>query len=281
MWWCTIVIKTVQSLHSPSFLSQMLLLSLLSVLLLLAVCRWYVRRRLLPPGPPAVPVLGSIPFLDLRRGLVSWTTDTRVTGHTLATVSMGPKNYFVINDLKLARELFEKEEFTGRPRDQWGEKFKVVKGVMRGIVHTEGHNWVKQRRFGLKTLRDLGFGNRSVEQIINEEIDEICTKLSRSSERGEEHLLGSDFNIPLINVLWQLVAGYRFDQQEPEGRDVINNINEFFRNYQTLFTIPLLVIKVFRKKFFEENMKIATNQTKYILGKLCISWKRSSSIADW
>ena len=60
---------------------QMFLSSFLLPLLLLAVFRWYFKRRKLPPGPPAVPVLGSFPFLQLRRGLVDWATDPRVTKH--------------------------------------------------------------------------------------------------------------------------------------------------------------------------------------------------------
>ena len=243
----------------------MILLCLLASLVVSLLYRWCSNRRSLPPGPPALPLLGSLPFLQLSKGLTDWVIDTRVTRHRLATVGLGPSNVFVINDLQLGRELLEKAEFSGRPEDQWGRLFKAVGGVMRGIINTEGENWVKQRRFGLRTLRDLGFGRRTVEEIINEELEELC--LALTSEDGQDYLLGSDFNIPLINVLWQLVAGYRFDQHESQGRDVINNINEMFRNYITFFTIPIGLIKVFRRQFFEENLKIATNQTQYILGK--------------
>ena len=243
----------------------MLLVSLILVVVILATCRWYLNRRGLPPGPPALPLLGSLPFLHLSRGVLDWCGDSRVTRHRLATVSLGPQDVFVINDLKLAKELFDKDEFSGRPIDGWTKLFKTENGAMRGIIFTENSNWTKQRRFGIKTLRDLGFGRRSIEHIINEEITQIFSKLGRSS--GQNYLLRSDFNIPFINVLWQLVCGYRFEETESQGRKVIENIDEFFKNYMILATIPISLMKYFRNKFLEENLKIVRNQKQYIVGK--------------
>ena len=158
----------------------MFALSLVVTLLVVATCGWYLKRRRLPPGPPALPLLGSLPFLHLRRGLLDWSEDTRLTRHRLATVSLGPKDVFVINDLKLAKELFDKDEFNKRAITEWVEVFKIRKGKLRGILATEGGDWVKQRRFGLRTLRDLGFGRRTIEEIVNKEIDEIISKLASS-----------------------------------------------------------------------------------------------------
>ena len=243
---------------------EMFALSLVVTLLVVAGCGWYLKRRRLPPGPPALPLLGSLPFLHLRRGLLDWSEDTRLTRHRLATVSLGPKDVFVINDLKLAKELFDKDEFNKRAITEWVEVFKIRKGKLRGILATEGGDWVKQRRFGLRTLRDLGFGRRTIEEIVNKEIDEIINKLG--SCLGQDYLLGSDFNIPVINVLWQLVAGYRFEEGDRRGRQVISNIEKIFRSFAFLSTFPLGLTKLFRKSFFEENLEIVTNQTNYILG---------------
>ena len=43
----------------------------------------------------------------------------------------------------------------------------------RGIIHTEGNHWMTQRRFSLKTLKDFGFGRKSLEGAISTEIDLI------------------------------------------------------------------------------------------------------------
>lgn len=237
----------------------------LLLLLLLTTCRWYFKRRGLPPGPPAVPVLGCLPFLDLTRGLVDWSTDTRVTRHTIATLTLGPRNIFVINDLKLAKELFEREALNKRDISDWEKVMKMMNGKIRGIASTEGEDWVKQRRFGLKTLRDLGFGRRTVEEIVDIEIEEIVTKLG--SHSGQDYRLGSDFNIPVINVLWQLVAGYRFEENDSQGNKVINSIQMIFTSFMSLIIFPLRLTKLFRRSFTEENMKIVRFQREYLLGR--------------
>ena len=92
---------------------------------------WYLTRLSLPPAPPAVPLLGSLPFLQLSRGLIDWSTDLRVTRHRLTTVTLGPKNFFVINDLKLAKQLFDKEELARRDITEWAKYLFMLNGKIR------------------------------------------------------------------------------------------------------------------------------------------------------
>ena len=243
----------------------MLILFLLIVTLALATFHWYYKRRRLPPGPPAVPLLGSLPFLDLRRGLTDWTLDPRVTKHRLATVSVGPKNLFIINDFKLAKELFEKEEFSGRNSNvEWVEMFWVISGKIRGVAFNQGCNWDKQRKFGLKTLKELGFGRQTIEEIVDREISEITNKLGSYS--GQNYLIGQEFNIPVINVLWHLVAGFRFDENQALHKSITSGIELQFKSYASLLLLPLNIQRVFRKAMFKKNLRAARNNTKYIRG---------------
>ena len=72
-----------------------------------------------------------------------------------------------------------------------------------GIIFNSGPSWSTQRRFALKTLRDFGFGKKSLEDSMNVEIDDMVERYSR--EKGDV-LIGSDFNFPIINILWQIVG---------------------------------------------------------------------------
>jgi hypothetical protein len=39
-----------------------------------------------------------------------------------------------------------------------------------GVLSSHGQTWEEQRRFTLKTLRDLGFGKNNNEELVTEEV---------------------------------------------------------------------------------------------------------------
>ena len=154
-----------------------MLLVCVMVLVLLLSCLYLRSRRVLsPPGPPSIPLLGSLPFLTTRRGLFDWALDTPVTKHRLTRVRFGPKTFYIINDYELAKELFNREEFSGRTNQPFGLEHKFFSGQPQGIVSTEGTVWDAQRRFGLKTLKSFGYGKKSLEETINIEADEVIKR---------------------------------------------------------------------------------------------------------
>lgn len=42
--------------------------------------------------------------------------------------------------------------------------------------------------------------------------------------------LASDFNVPIINVLWQIVAGDRFDLNKPRDASLMAGVRGVFNN---------------------------------------------------
>ena len=68
----------------------------------------------------------------------------------------------------------------------------------------------------------------------------IKTELNIFIIQDSDVLIGQDFNIPIINILWQLVAGYRF---EKDNKDV-NNVTEIFQEGIKIHMIPLFLLKV-------------------------------------
>ena len=132
---------------------------------------------------------------------------------------------------------------------------KFLKTGPRGIINTEGDQWITQRRFSLKTLKDFGFGRKSLEDAISMEIDLIIEEflskevrdlhqfkieLTIISLQDSDFLIGQDFNIPIINILWQLVAGYRFEKDNKH----VNNITEIFQEGIKIHMIPMFLLKV-------------------------------------
>ena len=101
--------------------------------------------------------------------------------------------------------------------------------------------WQEQRRFALRALRDFGFGKKvtqrwsqlesqlvtrspcakGVDGIIQEEAELLIRTLledSSSSEGGTILISGQKLNVPVVNVLWQIVASKRFDPGAQETK---------------------------------------------------------------
>ena len=201
-------------------------LLIIFLILLFLIRKIFHKKRTIPPGPPRVPLLGSLPFLDLSKGFLSWGLDKRVTAHPLAFVKLGKVEINVINDFKLAKELFEKEEFSGKAPDQLVFESRFWNNIPRGISWTEGSQWSVQRRFSLKTLKDFGFGRKSIESSIHFEVEEMIENFFTSND---DILLGSEFNVPIINILWQMVANKRLSETDEKEKQLIESVITIFR----------------------------------------------------
>jgi cytochrome P450 len=218
---------------------------LLWLSLLLAVVIFFLLRRGpgCPPGPPWVPLLGSLPFLNVSKGLLSWVLNRQVTAHPLTQVRLGRRQFNVINDLELAKELFQLDEFSGRNTTQLMLNHRFWNNLPHGIIMTQGAHWTAQRRFSLKTLKDFGFGRKSIEDSMHSEVDEMIDTCFTSNE---DILLGTDFNIPIINVLWQIVASKRFSPDKPKDMQLINWVTTIFTTglagATTLLPLPLFYL---------------------------------------
>ena len=46
-------------------------------------------------------------------------------------------------------------------------------------VLSHGQEWSEQRRFTMKTLRDLGFGKSQMEDVMLEEVEKLVSLLSK------------------------------------------------------------------------------------------------------
>jgi len=189
--------------------------------------------------------------------------DTSVISHKIATVALGPMELFVINDFELAKDLFGRDEFTGRgSMSEFWFKHKGFGGKVYGIISTDGSHWRRERRFGLKTLKGLGFGKQSLEEIINIEVEDIV-KCLLSEE--EDFLLSTNFNAPIINMLWQIVAGHRFTPEDEEGMKILESVSRMFELMFYMDVYPLKIMEMFPKATnYAEMVDILNFQKNYI-----------------
>ena len=111
-----------------------------------------------------------------------------------------------IYDYSLAKELFSREDLTGRP-DNFAYRFRTL-GKKQGLIFNDGDSWKSHRRFTLKTLKDFGFGKSSLESVLIEEADRMGDYFVQ--QKNEPFLVQTLFNLVILNVLWTVVAGKRY-----------------------------------------------------------------------
>jgi len=72
--------------------------------------------------------------------------------------------------------------------------------------------------------RDFGFGKSSMEELINEEVLQFSAELDK--HLNQPISVKNKFNISVINGLWTIIAGKRFELDDPELIDIVGKIDE-------------------------------------------------------
>ena len=55
-----------------------------------------------------------------------------------------------------------------------------------GVIGTSGEVWKQQRRFTLRSLKDLGFGKNSLEPIMQQELEELLDIFTQKAKEKFE-----------------------------------------------------------------------------------------------
>ena len=116
----------------------------------------------------------------------------------------------VLNSYEAIRDLFNKEEFSGRYEFAFTSDRSF--GRILGVIFQSGQAWKELRRFSVRTLRDFGFGKRSsTTAIMSEELAEFTAVLEgQMKDTGGRLTIDSDiFALSFINIIWSFVAGKR------------------------------------------------------------------------
>ncbi|CAO2626572.1 Cytochrome P450 2B19 [Lemmus lemmus] len=93
-----------------------------------------------------------------------------------------------------------------------------------GMFFSSGERWKTLRRFSLATLKDLGMGRRSVEELIQEEARWLVKELQKS----QGTLLDPTFLFQYItaNIICSIVFGERVDKKDRQFLHVLDRIDQ-------------------------------------------------------
>ena len=80
----------------------------------------------------------------------------------------------VVSDYNMIKDLYKKLEACARPKisQPFHElRFGSSDGLHRGLLQSSGSEWMEQRRFTLRCLKDHGFGKISMEDSITRDVE--------------------------------------------------------------------------------------------------------------
>jgi len=211
------------------------LVLVLSIFLLLIFIKYVFKRPIrFPPGPPYIPIAGSVPFLR-GLGVEKYVSDKIASYGPVTGMYLGSYPFIMINDWKLAKSLFLREEFSGRISNHTTNWARSTAGVSLGVVMTEGPRWTGQRNFTVKQLKNFGFGKNELEAGIYKEAKDLVEHMM---SQGEEIKIDSSlFALPVLNVLWNMVAGQTFSREDSRIQKLLD-LNTFLFSSE-IFMIAL------------------------------------------
>ncbi|XP_014265519.2 cytochrome P450 2J6 isoform X1 [Maylandia zebra] len=162
-----------------------------------------------PPGPRGLPIMGNLFTIDQNRAHESMTQLAERYGNVYS-LRMGQERMVVLNGFDILKEALVTQGDSLADRPDLPLQTDIAHGL--GVFTSSGNLWKQQRRFVLSTLRQFGFGKKSLESVVLDEFT-YCAKNIRSykGKPFDPHLI---LNNAVSNIICSLVFGHRFEYGE-------------------------------------------------------------------
>ena len=220
----------------------LLFLVFLALWLLLLIYRTDRRPSALPSPGPCLPFLGHLPQLITGGGLTDpvnrlWKLYRQHSKKGILRVRAFTIEQVFIGDFATIKEVFNHPDVQARAFTQITDLLRENRGVsapspLPGLIVSSGEPWLHQRRFTLRALKDFGFGKASMENMISAEVAQFSELLRTFQGRPVD--LTDKFALPLINILWRLVAGEQFEYGSPKMEKLLTKITHLFQMENSL-----------------------------------------------
>lgn len=234
------------------------------------------------PGPLSLPFMGSLLtmiFCDKYCLSFPYRVMHRLSLHygKVMRVMLGDQEWFVLSGLEEIKQFSMTEESTHHlPSKTFNDMYSFDDKPL-GIIFPDGNLWREQRKFAVKTLKQLGLGKNSLEHHIEIETTEVCKFLSNFVNSGNSKIRLDDFfDLPCLNVIWSLVNTSRFDYEDQHLKKMIQLIDKFTMNN---FVGPLVGIPYLKYippfSFIYSNIKSNMDTFKQYIENLVTGQKQT------
>ena len=154
----------------------------------------------------------------------------------------------VLNSESAIRSAFARPELCARP-DTF--MFRFFSMGERGVASASGERWEAQRRFMHSALGRMGFGRPRMEELMQEEVGELCQLFSEKSKESETVEIGRDINVSVVNCTWGLVAGERRSHSDEKMKDFLYCVQ---RGIELASTSAVLLFAPWLLRFLPERL---------------------------
>lgn len=176
-----------------------------------------------PPGPNWYPIVGSAWEMHserIRTGMLCKATmgmANRYAKNGAIGFKVGKDKIVVAVTADAILEMMYNEDLDGRPTGPFFET--RTWGLRRGILLVDESFWQEQRRFIMRHLKEFGFARRGMVEMIQNESEHLLNdfKMLLHRQNGRALVPMRDaFNIYVLNTLWTMMAGIRYNQENKE-----------------------------------------------------------------
>ncbi|XP_054723706.1 vitamin D 25-hydroxylase-like [Uloborus diversus] len=188
-----------------------------------------------PPGPIGLPILGYLPFL----GSEPFRTlhELRRKNGNVFSLYLGQTYVVVLGDYIAVKEAFSLSSTTDRPEKIFDF---LPDGV--GFSSVNGEEWVEQRRYCVRAMRDLGLGRSNWERSVQAEVEDFVSLIEKQNGLPIDvcKLLSSSVS----NNISSLLFGKRLPVGDPTRDRMdqgINVVSRFFSQSGLRLYFPFLV----------------------------------------
>ncbi|XP_060712167.1 cytochrome P450 2C23-like isoform X1 [Hemiscyllium ocellatum] len=181
--------------------------------------RQQVQKGRLPPGPPALPLLGNLFHVNVKAPHKSLVKLSEQYG-PVYTVWFGTYPAVVLCGFDTIKEALIERGHDFASRYPLPILHKASEGY--GVIASSGERWKQLRRFSLSTLRNFGMGKKSIEERIQDE----AQFLVKAFRNKKESPFNPDFlmRCAASNIICSIVFGDRFEYGDKEFLSLLEMI---------------------------------------------------------
>jgi hypothetical protein len=105
------------------------------------------------------------------------------------------------------------------------------------VVSSSGALWKEHRTFTLNALREFGFGKRSLESKVIEEIEVFVQEIQ--SRNGVPFNMQDLLHLCISNIMCSINFGQRYDHNDKNFQSLLNKMNQNLSNENMMFVATI------------------------------------------